>query len=352
MNSIFDKLPSTAFWRPSVAEAGPFGLSGVVQTKFTIKRETKVATAGSCFAQHVGRSLRRAGINVLDVEPAPPGLDVKAANSFGFGLFSARYGNIYTTGQLRQLLEDVRDNNVREECVWNRDGRFFDGIRPGVEPFGSESEVEVLAIRRFHLSRLRELFTETELFIFTLGLTECWKDLQTGTIFPVAPGVICEPSSNQNVVFHNHNFSEVSNDLEVIKDVLCQFNSAVQIILTVSPVPLTATCSDRHVLVASTASKSILRAAVDGFVACHPKVDYVPSYEIITNPAVRGQFYATNLRDIDRSGVDLVMSLFLGAHGLDELAGDLRASEVFSIDTVEEIESVICEEALAEAFLK
>ncbi len=90
MTDPYSALPSQAFWRPAVAEAGPFALSGLIAPRFPLTRDMAVATAGSCFAQHVGRALRGAGLNVLDVEPAPPGLDPDTARRFGFGLYSAR----------------------------------------------------------------------------------------------------------------------------------------------------------------------------------------------------------------------------------------------------------------------
>ena len=353
MSGVFDNLPQSAFWRPAVVEPGPFGLTDLVQPKFQVTRDMAVATAGSCFAQHVGRALRSAGLAVLDAEPAPMGLDAATAKRFGFGLYSGRYGNIYTTRQLCQLLEDTRDARLRPEAIWHRDGRFFDALRPNTEPEGCATAAEVCQLRAFHLSRLRELFRKTALFVFTLGMTESWQDPTTGTVFPTAPGLIAEPQSGHGVAFRNFGFQEVLADLISSRRLLLEFNPAMRLILSVSPVPLTATASGRHVLAATTASKSILRAAVDAFVSDLPDVDYVPSYEIITHPAARGRFFAANLRSVTQEGVDLVMSHFLSAHGLSPLA--TLASGTDSGFTVPEFadqtaDDVICEEAMAEAF--
>jgi len=61
-------------------------------------------------------------------------------------------------------------------------------------------------------------------------------------------------------------------------------------LLTLSPVPLTATARPHHVLTASMAAKATLRAAIDAFVLTHEDADYFPSYEIVTSPfaVVRG----------------------------------------------------------------
>ena len=128
MPTPYDDLPPQAFWRNGVAGGD---LTGLFAPKFPITRDTAVATAGSCFAQHVGRALRSAGLTVLDAEPAPPGLDPDTARSFGFGLYSGRYGNIYTTRQLIQLFDEAFGRRSPEDLVWQREGRFYEGVPVG-----------------------------------------------------------------------------------------------------------------------------------------------------------------------------------------------------------------------------
>ena len=344
MATPYDTLPPAAFWRSGVAEAGPFNLSGLVQPRFAVTRDLTVATAGSCFAQHVGRALRGAGLSVLDVEPAPPGLD--GPQAYGFNLYSGRYGNIYTCRQLHQLLHDTATATLRPEAVWHRDGRPHDALRPGIEPGGFASLHELRALRAFHLNRLRDLFTRTQLFVFTLGLTEAWVDATTGTVFPTAPGVIADPPQGQQVTFRTFTFAECLADLTAAHALLRRFNPAMRLLLSVSPVPLTATASGAHVLTATTASKATLRAVVADFLRDRPEVDYVPSYEIITNPAARGRFFAPNLRSVTPEGVDLVMAQFLHAHALAPLPPIAPPAPLPETEQ----DPLICEEALAEAF--
>ncbi|MBC7139499.1 MAG: GSCFA domain-containing protein [Defluviimonas sp.] len=351
----YSDLPPEAFWRSGVAEVDPGALTWLYVPKVKIGPQTRIATAGSCFAQHIGRALRGAGVAVLDAEPAPLALPEAAAREFGYGLFSGRYGNIYTVRQLVQLLQDVQTGEVSEAFVWEKGRRFYDALRPGVEPLGMDSPEEVLFLRRAHLAALRRMLAEAEVFVFTLGLTEAWIDAPTGRVFQTCPGVIAGRFDPARHVFHNFTLAEMLADLEQARALLRSFRKRMRMIVTVSPVPLTATASGGHVLPATVNSKALLRVAAGEFAAAHRGVDYFPSYEMITNPAARGRFFEANLRSVTAQGVQMVMSAFLAAQGLAGTAapgpvapqGGAAAAEDGE-DTAED--GVICEEMLLDAF--
>ncbi len=98
-------LEPRAFWRTAVAEVGTLGVEVANPPQQLLSRADGVGTAGSCFAQHIARALRANGFNFVDVEPAPALLPIADHQKHGYGLYSARYGNVYTTIQLRQLVE-------------------------------------------------------------------------------------------------------------------------------------------------------------------------------------------------------------------------------------------------------
>jgi hypothetical protein len=87
----------------------------------------------------------------------------------------------------------------------------------------------------------------------------------------------------------------------------------VWFLLTVSPVPLTASASADHVVAATTYSKSVLRAVAGEVRKAWDDVDYFPSYELITSPMFRGRFFEPNLRSVTEDGVAFVMRHFLSA---------------------------------------
>jgi hypothetical protein len=355
MLSPYEALPSSAFWKTGVAEQQPDAIEGLYRKKFAIRHDTIIATAGSCFAQHISRHLRARGFRVADAEPAPDGLDSALAQKFGYGLYSARYGNIYTVRQLRQLAEEAFEIFRPADMVWNTKGRYFDALRPSVEPNGLSSAEAVLDHRAYHLRQVRDLLGSAEVFVFTLGLTEAWIHAETGTVYPIAPGVLAGAFDPKIHQFKNYTFSEIYADLSAFFSLVHAVNPKMRFILTVSPVPLTATAGAEHVLRATTYSKSVLRAVAGQFFQERDDVDYVPSYEVITSALSRGQFFEQNLRSVRREGVDAVMRMFFTEHGgefeLSKGQAGAEAKEINVIDDAADVEDeLVCEEAFLQAF--
>ena len=182
--------PEKAFWRASVGTRHYADMENLWEP-MALKRADRVATAGSCFAQHIGNNLARRGAAFMDMEPAPPVFaNETEARRWGYGVFSCRYGNIYTSRQLVQLFDEAHGQRIPGERVWEKDGRFFDALRPGLDPVGQESPEDVLQMRNRHLEAVRRMFAELDVFVFTMGLTEGWESVSDGTMFPVAPGTI------------------------------------------------------------------------------------------------------------------------------------------------------------------
>ena len=59
----YKSLQDCAFWKRSVAKLPANEVDPVVDFPQLINKETKVATAGSCFAQHIARRLSKSGFN-------------------------------------------------------------------------------------------------------------------------------------------------------------------------------------------------------------------------------------------------------------------------------------------------
>ena len=306
----YSGLPRAQFWRRSVSGVERHLLDPVISSKFTIGREQKVATAGSCFAQHIARKLQATGFNYFVAEQAQ-GLSQEQARANGYGVFSARYGNIYTVRQLLQLFERAHGTFAPVEDHWTRpDGRFADPYRPNVEPDGFATVEALHDDRAAHLQHVRTMFRETEFFVFTLGLTEGWRSRRDGAVFPLAPGVTAGEYDESLHEFANFDVAETIADLRSFLAALRTVNPQVRVLLTVSPVPLIATYESRHVLTATTYSKSVLRVAADTLARELDWVDYFPSFEIITGSFNGGAYYQDDAREVTDAGVAHVMRCF------------------------------------------
>ena len=309
----YKNLSNEAFWRRSVASPDMEAVDPVGEFDLRITPETKVATAGSCFAQHIARYLKKSGFNYYVAEPGHPIVPGKIRKRHNYGLFSARYGNIYTARQLLQLFRRAYGDFTPVEDLWIEvDGRVLDPFRPTTQPNGFVSEAEMRADREQHFAAVRTMFETLDVFVFTLGLTECWASRDDGAVFPLCPGVEGGVFDPERHVFYNQEVADVISDMSEFLEGLEQVNSKAQIILTVSPVPLMATAEPgAHVLSATTYSKSVLRVAAETLRRKYGHVHYFPSYEVITGAFNRGRYYAEDLRNVTEEGVEHVMRLFL-----------------------------------------
>lgn len=309
----YRSLPDKAFWRRSVAAPNYIEVDPVGEFRLRITPQTRVATAGSCFAQHIARHLKKSGFNYYVAETGHPILPQVVRDHHNYGVFSARYGNLYTARQLVQLIQRAYGGFSPAEGAWQEgDGRVLDPFRPTVQPGGFVSVEEMLWDRKQHLACVRDMFETLDVFVFTLGLTECWLSREDGAAFPLCPGVEGGTFDAGRYVFRNQDVNEVYGDLDQFLTILGGINKRAQVVLTVSPVPLMATAQPgAHVLSATTYSKSVLRVAADMICLRHQHVHYFPSFEIITGQYARGRYFAEDLRSVKEEGVAHVMRLFL-----------------------------------------
>ena len=353
-NNPYLHLQKNAFWKNAVAHSNGPTPNGLYQTKWSIAPAESIATAGSCFAQHIGSRLKQHNFKVLDLEPAPPRLALNDRKPFGFSIYSARYGNIYTTRQLLQLAQEAFGEISQQHIVWqNASGLYVDALRPGVEPLGLTSPGEVLAHRAYHLQKVREMLETMDLMFFTMGLTEAWVHRESGTVYPTAPGTLAGHYDPELFAFKNFSFNEVLRDfLAFRKLVHARRKNTCRFVITVSPVPLAATASNKHVMLATVYSKSVLRAVAGALSDQFDDIDYFPSYEIITNPWSDVCFYDTDKRSVTSDGVNAVMSIFFAAHKnmTGTPVGD-ACKDNEQMDSFQDIdESLVCEEMILEAF--
>lgn len=330
----YSRLAPTAFWREAVVKPDAAQMAPVTTFPFRVRTQDKVATAGSCFAQHIARHLSGSGFNYYVPEIAHPIMPAELAQRFNYGVFSARYGNLYTSRQLLQLFQRAQGEFDPQDRFWrSSDGTgFVDPYRPAIQPVPFTSVRALEEDRRRHLAAVDTMMRGLDVFVFTLGLTECWINKSDGAAYPLCPGTSGGSFDPDLHAFVNLRVEEVRDDLIAAFAILRRVNPGARIILTVSPVPLKATASDDHVLSATTYSKSVLRAAAGEVSKMLDNVAYFPSYEIITGSYARGKYFSANLRDVEPEGVAHVMRVF-SAHMTQAAPEAVGIASAESFDT-------------------
>ncbi len=348
-------LPPRAFWKQAVSQRNAMELEDVYVPRFRISKEDTIVAAGSCFAQHIGKQFKVRGYNYLDVEPAPELLPESEWQKYGYDIYSARYGNIYSARQLVQTFARARGAFTPLDTAWTDDGRVYDPYRPTIEPDGYADLDEMRVHQDAHLEAVNGLLPKADLFVFTFGLTEAWENVHDGAIYPTCPGTHHGEFDPESHRFVNFRFSEVLADFEEFIATARSINPQMRFLLTVSPVPLVATASGNHVLPATYESKSILRAVCGELYGKYDFVDYFPSYELVSSHPMRALAYEPNLRTVSRAGVAQVMDTFFRAHGDDGTPA--RGSDEQSAQgdgaapaPAPNEDDVVCDELILEAF--
>ncbi len=348
MDTPYRSLPKSAFWRQAVAAPDPAQVEPTAHRPFQIGRADRVATGGSCFAQHIARHLQKSGYNYYVTEPAHPIVSPEIASEFNYGTFTARYGNIYTARQLTQLFARAYGTFTPDDDHWtDRHGAFVDPFRPQIQPGGYDTLAELHRDRAKHLGAVREAFENLDVFVFTLGLTEAWVSTTDGAVLPLCPGVAGGTYDPARYHFHNFTLAETHDDTLAFIDQLRSVNPRARVILTVSPVPLIATAGGQHVLVATTYSKSVLRVCCEQVAAARADVAYFPSYEIITASFSRGRYFAEDLRSVTEAGVSHVMRVFLGQYTSGVAVAPVAMTDRH-VQEMAELVAVNCDEEILE----
>lgn len=248
---------------------------------FSISKESKIFTIGSCFARDVDHALNSAGFNVIS-----RGDHLKEVLSLGFEWDRIFYK--YTAPSILNELRWTIDKSHPGEAAFMElsPGKWCDPQIGGAWHIGS---LEEIASMRRAFSSVMEHVVHADIFVVTLGLIECWFDTQSGLYLNGAPPLsVCRRHPGR-FEFRVLDYDEVVKYLEEIWS-LVKLNSkpGIRMMLAVSPVALLSTFRDQDVLVANAYSKAVQRAAAERFATLHDDVDYFPTLETValTDPKI------------------------------------------------------------------
>jgi tetratricopeptide (TPR) repeat protein len=228
-----------------------FVLSGLLPAQPFITERTKITAFGSCFAHHISNHLNKRSFIVLSRQERRS--YVVAFNNEMVHTFS-----------IKQQFDWVLRGKEFSQTLWHdRSGEqiiYDDGVK----------------------RQTRELFDQTDVFIFTLGLSEIWHDAQTDEVFWRSV-----PESEYDPARHRFRLSTVEENYENLKaiyETVREFRPDAKIVLTLSPIPLNATFRPIGCVPANSVSKAILRVAIDRMMQDYGPTGnlfYFPAYEIV-----------------------------------------------------------------------
>ncbi|HKC65154.1 MAG TPA: GSCFA domain-containing protein [Pyrinomonadaceae bacterium] len=257
-----------------------------------IRRETPVASIGSCFADEFASHMRGTGFNYLVAES-----DVFPA--------SANWGRVYTIPCLRQIVMYSTADDFAIPIEHSPDG-WFDPLREqaiGLFPTRDQAEAAI----RSHRAASRRAFANARVLIVTLGQNEAWIDRQSGFVWAQRPPSAILETDRERFEAKVFSFEEDTSWLEDLLMRLRGLNKELDVLLTVSPVASYATFCGTEVVTQSFAGKCVLRAVAERITHLMPRVWYFPSFEMALgyNPHT---LRADN-RHVKNSTVDRILNL-------------------------------------------
>ena len=254
-------------------------LAGWAPPSPLIEPATRVTAFGSCFAGNISVWLADRNFTVLNKDQRSDAHIVRMAEGM--------VNTFAIAEQFRWALEGVR-----------YEGEFWHGY--DAKAFGYSEDIRLAT---------REILLSTDVFIITLGLSEIWYDEVTGGVFwRAVPRQMVDPERHK---FRVATFAENKSNIETICRLISEHRPGAKIIFTVSPIPLVATFRPNSCLVSNSASKALLRGAVDEVYREWPARDlvyYWPAYEIVLD--VFDNRWKRDRRHPRREILDFIMTAF------------------------------------------
>jgi hypothetical protein len=277
-----------------------------IDPKFKFRPEDKLFAIGSCFARGIEQALVALGMDVLSAAPEFSSFQTVRKDVTSLG-FTNKYNTFSIYNELLWAL-DLQSECPPASIVHLENGVFID---PHVTQMLQLAGEEETWRRRSLIQIVNGRVAQARVVIITLGLVEVWRDTLTNTFINITPTLQLSNAYPNRYEFHVSSFAQNQANLGKIYALLERFgHPEVQIVVTVSPVPLLATFSGQDVVLANTYSKSLLRAAAQEWAAKHENVHYFPSYEIVYN-SDRNETWGPDLRHVKREMSNHIMDLFV-----------------------------------------
>ncbi|MDB4089700.1 GSCFA domain-containing protein [Gammaproteobacteria bacterium] len=255
-----------------------------------INNDTKLCLMGSCFADEIGWVLKENNINIGEVD---------YVEELRHVLYP--WGTFFNPLNLLHILEhtlEIKKINFDEQAFIkvpkNILGNHFETKDADLEENdydlwclylkarlkSSNLDQSVLEINK-KLKKFKNSILNADVVVITLGLIEAWIDNGSKKSWHSFHGnAIKKTSIGNRASFDLLSYDKVTAAIQNIVSIFHSIDKEKKIIFTVSPIPLNFTFTNKDIVVANRYSKSVLRAAIEGFID-DKRIFYFPSFEIV-----------------------------------------------------------------------
>jgi hypothetical protein len=279
---------------PSTQSRPLWGELPFAQELGSITKNTRIGSAGSCFAIEIKKHLKLNGFNYIETE----------TNEFA----SANWGMHYNSLAFLQTVEWAIGERERPAIAFpSKDSgapKFWDPFREGLF-FDRLEDIE--SDRRKHRDAAKAALLEVDYLVLTLGLIEVWQLAFDDNVLARYPWRMAPELIRSRILSVQENVEILNRTLSVLKSV----NPGIRMIVTVSPVPLYATfqATTKHVVSATQQAKSVLRVALEEFATQNVNcVSYFPAFETVM--WCTENRWKADMRHVSDEAVANVMRLF------------------------------------------
>ncbi|MDB2380670.1 GSCFA domain-containing protein [Luminiphilus sp.] len=257
---------------------------------------------GSCFARYIEIALRENKISVLSDK-----LSIDPSLYTGPRSASAALNKFNIPSMKNEFLKSLGHLEINgDPFIKVRDDQYFDTSTAGLilAPY------EVLLSLQHQIAEFNKQILEADLFVCTLGLVEMFVDNETGCVLNTSPHPLCMKKYRGRFDHFRPDYGYLRTELADMLDLLAEVNPSLEVVVTVSPVPLQSTMTSDDVVVSNTLSKSLLRVVAQEASEERDNVSYFPSFEMVMN-SPRGLTWEDDCIHVRSEVVKLVTSSFI-----------------------------------------
>lgn len=240
-----------------------------VRPRFSLRSGETVFTIGSCFAREIEGYLDGFAVPTLGLKLGP---DV-------------------VQGRPNSVLNEYNAGSMAQRIEWAVAGRDTTGIEDATSPMeggevdlllskGLPAQRDVLMQVRGQIDRVYSALPAADCVILTLGMTEVWRDNETGLYLNRIPNPREMRRNDGRYSFVNFTpdgcYQQMAQAVQRLRG-----GGVAKVLVTVSPVPLASTFERRDCVISNSYSKATLRVVADMLTRDFDFVDYFPSFEIV-----------------------------------------------------------------------